>query len=156
MQAHASLLNRRRVERLHQTQQQLLGAAAIGPMLDRWWGADPHAATPPTATPPPMSRAHSRPQQQRTREFTPAWSAPRNEAVGKVPRDRCGNGTLWASSRWHQRKSAVSFVPRRDLAWLVTDPSTRSPSSSRSTSPPSCSLGRSSTRCTICSSRRST
>ena len=56
-----------------------------------------------------------------------------NEAVGRVPRDRCGNGTLRAPIRGPLEQSAVAFVPRRDLAWLVTGPSTRSPSSSRST-----------------------
>ena len=61
MQAHASLLNRRPVERLRQAHQQRIGAAAIVPLHDRRWGADPHAAAPPAATPRRVTRANLAP-----------------------------------------------------------------------------------------------
>ena len=61
MQAHASLLNRRRVDRLRRAQQQHVGAAAIVPIHDRWWGADPHAAALRAATLTLVIRANPAP-----------------------------------------------------------------------------------------------
>ena len=58
MQAHAALLNRRRVERLRRAGHQHINAAAITPPNRRSWGADPLAVTPHAATPGHVPRAN--------------------------------------------------------------------------------------------------
>ena len=51
MQAHASLLNRQRVERLHESDRSNAEAAACPPGQHRRWGVDQHAAALRAATP---------------------------------------------------------------------------------------------------------